>query len=580
MNSRAAATGHALPPVEQEIEELFYQRTRICLWLGVVFFSFFSLLDLVHCRPLFPLFFLYRLSFVLILLAMLGLGRRPEVRPHTRSIMCAVMLLGALIISLMTVKLGGFSSGYYVGILLMVAGGFSVLPLTVSQALSLGFAMYLTYALTVFFGSWPLDHQAVIHAVNNTFFFFSIVIVTTVQCFDEIQTQLRSLRAKTSLRAINDELKQYTGNLESLVKQRMALLEESDLKFRDLYNNILDLVVLIDPAGAVRMINHHGAQLLELSPVALQGRPLADFLPPRSRDALHNEVLPRLRRGEEVRGVQMQLLTYHGRPLEAELSGAAVTMPEGDECCQLIIRDITATKEMEKRVLESQQLLDTSRQAAIFGLARLAECRDDGTGAHLLRIREYTRILAVELARSPQFADIVNEHFIEDLCLSSLLHDIGKIGIPDAILLKPERLTDPEFNAMKRHCEYGSAALATAEKDSESPSFLRLGQEITRYHHERWDGDGYPCGLAGEAIPLSARIVALADVYDALTTRRPYKGAYDHARARRLIVEDSGRRFDPAVVEAFLRRDHEFQAAGEHAAAPLERASTEPYALQ
>jgi PAS domain S-box-containing protein len=580
MNARAAATGRLSPPVEQETEELFYQRTRVCLWLGVVFFSFFSLLDLVHCRPLFPLFFLYRLSFVLILLVMLALIRRPEVRPHTRSAMGAVMLLGALIISLMTVKLGGFSSGYYVGILLMVAGGFSVLPLNVSQALTLGFAMYLTYGLTVFLGSRPLDHQAVIQAVNNTFFFFSIVVVTTVQCFDEIQTQARALRAKLSLRAINDELKQYTGNLESLVKQRMALLEESDLKFRDLYNNILDLVVLIDPADAVRMINHHGAQLLELSPEALQGRPLADFLPPRSRDALHGEVLSRLRRGEEVRGVQMQMMTYHGRPLEVELSGAAVTMPEGDQCCQLIIRDITATKEMEKRVLESQQLLDTSRQAAIFGLARLAECRDDGTGAHLLRIREYTRILAVELARSPQFADTVSEHFIKDLCLSALLHDIGKIGIPDAILLKPARLTEPEFAAMKRHCEYGSAALSSAEKDSESGSFLGLGQEIARFHHERWDGAGYPCGLAGEAIPLSARIVALADVYDALTSKRPYKDAYAHAHARRLIVEDSGRRFDPAVVAAFLQREHEFQSARDHAAPPPERVSTEPYALR
>jgi len=116
-----------------------------------------------------------------------------------------------------------------------------------------------------------------IDVVNNSFFFLSIVIVTTAQCFDEIQTQVRSLRAKKSLQAINRELKHYTGNLESLVKQRMELLEESDLKFRELYNNILDLVVLIDPTGAIRMINPRGAHLLELSPQLLQGRPFADF---------------------------------------------------------------------------------------------------------------------------------------------------------------------------------------------------------------------------------------------------------------------------------------------------------------
>jgi PAS domain S-box-containing protein len=569
MTGRTAAAEGASPPVEQEMEELFYQRTRICLWMGVVFFSFFSLLDFVHCRPWFSLFFFYRLSFVLILLGMLRLLKQPEVKRHTRPMMFAAMLLGALIISLMTVKLGGFASGYYVGILLMVAGGFSVLPLTVLQALLLGGSMYLVYALTVFLGSPPMDHRAMIDVVNNSFFFLSIVIVTTAQCFDEIQTQVRSLRAKKSLQAINRELKHYTGNLESLVKQRMELLEESDLKFRELYNNILDLVVLIDPTGAIRMINPHGAHLLELSPQTLQGRPFADFLPPRDQDMLHGEVMDRLRRGERVRGVQMQMLTYQGQPLEVELSGNTVAMPEGDQCCQLIIRDITATKEMEKRVLESRQLLDTSRQAAIFGLARLAECRDDGTGAHLLRIREYTRILAVELAQSPQFAPVVTEHFIEDLCLSSLLHDIGKIGIPDAILLKPERLTVPEFDAMKRHCEFGSAALASAEKNSESISFLRLGQEITRFHHESWDGSGYPHGLAGEAIPLSARIVALADVYDALTSSRPYKPAYSHTQTRQLIVQDSGRRFDPAVVDAFLKREHEFQAARKQSATAL-----------
>ena len=138
MTGRTAAAEGASPPVEQEMEELFYQRTRICLWMGVVFFSFFSLLDFVHCRPWFSVFFFYRLSFVLILLGMLRLLKQPEVKRHTRPMMFAAMLLGALIISLMTVKLGGFASGYYVGILLMVAGGFSVLPLTVLQALLLG----------------------------------------------------------------------------------------------------------------------------------------------------------------------------------------------------------------------------------------------------------------------------------------------------------------------------------------------------------------------------------------------------------------------------------------------------------
>ncbi|MGE4559569.1 MAG: HD domain-containing phosphohydrolase [Desulfobulbus sp.] len=545
-------------PVDQELEDLFYQRTRICLWLGAIFFSFFSLLDYVHARPFFSLFLAYRLSFVLVLIGLLQLLRVPEMKRYCREVMFGAILLGTLVIALMTVKLGGFGSGYYVGILLMIAGGFSVLPLNMTQSLGLGGAMYLIYALTVYLGSRPLDPEAVNYCINNSFFFLSIVIVTTVQCFDEIQTLLNSLRAQKSLHTINTELKHYTGNLESLVKKRMAQLEESDLKFRDLYNNILDLVVLIDENGLIQMINHHGAQLLELSAQALQRRPLADFFPPQDRDLLQQKILSDLEKGKQVRAVQMQMLTYRGRTLEVELSGNAVAMPEAQKCFQLIIRDISLTKQMEKQVLESKQLLDTSRQAAIFGLASLAECRDDTTGAHLLRIRDYTRILALELAQSPDPPAIINDNFIENLCISSMLHDIGKIGIPDAILLKPDRLTTEEFSIIQQHCELGSNALASAERDSESLSFLRLGQEITRYHHERWDGTGYPNGLKGEDIPLAARIVSLVDVYDALTSKRPYKDAFSHEEACRIIVSGSDRLFDPMVVAAFLRREQEF----------------------
>ncbi|WP_448873081.1 HD domain-containing phosphohydrolase [Desulfobulbus propionicus] len=554
----ATAAGLSNPSVHHELEALFFQRTRICLWLGAIFFSFFSLLDYVHARPFFALFIAYRLTFVLILVALLQLLRLPELRHHAREIMFVAMLLGTLVIALMTVKLGGFVSGYYVGILLMIAGGFSVLPLNVGQSLGLGAAMYLIYAVTVYWSARPLDNQEINFLINNSFFFFSIVIVTTVQCFDEIQTLLRSLRAQKSIQAIRTELKEYTDNLESLVKQRMALQEESDLKFKDLYNNILDLVVLIDPHGIIQMVNHHGAQLLELSTEALRNRPMADFLPPKDQDLLHRDILNRLCQGEQIKGVQLQMLTSHGRVLEMELNGNAVTIPDTQPCYQLIIRDITLTKQIEMEVLKSKQLRDTSRQAAIFGLASLAECRDDITGAHLLRIRDYTRILATELARSPDPPAMITDHFIDDLCLSSMLHDIGKIGIPDAILHKPGRLSEEEFAVMQHHCEYGSNALASAERDSDSLSFLRLGQQITRSHHERWDGTGYPQGLQGEAIPLSARIVSLADVYDALTSKRPYKEAFSHEQARRVILSESGRLFDPMVVAAFLRREQEF----------------------
>ena len=139
-----------------------------------------------------------------------------------------------------------------------------------------------------------------------------------------------------------------------------------------------------------------------------------------------------------------------------------------------------------------------------------------------------------------------------------MLHDIGKVGIPDRILLKPGKLTLNEYDIMKNHCIFGSIALKEAETGSENDSFLQMGQDITHYHHEKWNGSGYPAGLIGDSIPLAARIVALADVYDALTTRRVYKPAYGHEFSKRIIVKGSGEHFDPDIVDAFLLAEKEF----------------------
>ncbi len=542
-----------------EVNTIFYQRTRISLWLGVVFFSLFSLLDYVCCSEFYILFLIYRLVLIIILLLMLGMLRRPFFKRCVRSIMYTAMLLGTLVISLMVVKLGGFSSSYYVGILLMIAGAFSVLPLTVVQSLFTGMSMYLVYVATNIVGIPSLGDEAVISAISNSFFFFSIIAVTTVQCFDDLQTQRKAFRAKENLQSLRHELIKYTDNLEALIKSRMEQQEETNLKFKDLYDNILDLVVLIDTNGIIHTINQHCADILECSSEEIQGKQLGALMTAECRDFLLSESVSRLHSGEGVQGIQLQMVTGSGRVIDVEMSGNPVDMQENGENYLLIIRDISKTKEMEKQVLESNQLLDTSRQAAIFGLARLAECRDDDTGAHLLRLRKYTRLLADEMANNSEYGHLITPAFLNDIDLSSVLHDIGKVGIPDSILQKPGKLTDEEFDRMKRHCEYGGATLSVAEKGSKSFSFLKMAQDISRYHHEKWDGSGYQEGLSGKDIPLSARIVALADVYDALTSKRSYKPAFNHDQALEIIVKESGRQFDPSIVEAFLKQEEEFK---------------------
>ncbi len=201
-----------------------------------------------------------------------------------------------------------------------------------------------------------------------------------------------------------------------------------------------------------------------------------------------------------------------------------------------------------------------TRDMTIFALARLAESRDPETGAHLERVRSYCRVLAARLSARPKHRREVTGEFVELIYRTSPLHDIGKVAIPDAILLKPGRLTEVEFAVMKTHTLHGAATLEAAVAEFPGARSLEMARDIALGHHEKFDGSGYPRGLAGEDIPLSARIMALADVYDALTSRRVYKEAFSHDRARSIILEHPGRHFDPDVVDAFLAEEARFVA--------------------
>ncbi|MFN0008084.1 MAG: HD domain-containing phosphohydrolase [Planctomycetota bacterium] len=198
--------------------------------------------------------------------------------------------------------------------------------------------------------------------------------------------------------------------------------------------------------------------------------------------------------------------------------------------------------------------LDQAQHATILALARLAERRDMETGRHLERVAGYCRLIAESLRALGCHAGTITDAFIEDLASSSPLHDIGKVGIPDSILLKPGSLTPEEWTIMKTHAEIGGSTLDGVIAGLQAPGFLTMGRDIAWCHHEKWDGSGYPRGLVGTEIPLCARIVALADVYDALTTVRPYKQAWPHADAIDWILSRAGTHFDPDVVAAFAAR--------------------------
>ncbi len=215
-------------------------------------------------------------------------------------------------------------------------------------------------------------------------------------------------------------------------------------------------------------------------------------------------------------------------------------------------------EELQHIVNDRSTEVPATRDIAVFALAKLAESRDPETGAHLKRVSGYCRILAEELSKEGPYSEQIDFQYIADIYHSSPLHDIGKIGIPDAVLLKPGRLTAEEFKIMQRHSIIGAEVLERAIKRGSCGRFFGMAADIARSHHERFNGSGYPHGLCGTDIPLSARIVGLADVFDALTSKRVYKPAFSIEVAKRMIEDESGAHFDPVIVAAFQRRFADF----------------------
>jgi putative two-component system response regulator len=265
---------------------------------------------------------------------------------------------------------------------------------------------------------------------------------------------------------------------------------------------------------------------------------------------------------DEEHGLGCGAVDYITKPLRPAIVMARVRAQLEVKYARDWLKDQNSYLEAEvaRRMSENQLIQEVS----IHALARLAETRDPETGNHLHRTQEYVRTLSRDLQHHPRFSSYLTDRAIEALAKSAPLHDIGKVGIPDHILLKPGRLTPEEWEVMKTHAKLGSEAIEQAERDAAKPvEFLTIAKEIAHYHHEKWDGSGYPEGLQGDNIPVSARLMALADVFDALISRRVYKPPMPFEAARDIIAAERGRHFDPDVVDAFLNNFAHFRSIAE-----------------
>ncbi|MCL2108489.1 MAG: response regulator [Oscillospiraceae bacterium] len=272
------------------------------------------------------------------------------------------------------------------------------------------------------------------------------------------------------------------------------------------------------------------------------------------------EALKILKEDERYRSIPVIFLTGK-HDSASELRGfelGAVDFINKPFATLVLLRRIKLHIETDELIKESRRDLEQTHNATIEVMANMVERRDEITGGHIARTQKYLEILINELLRTGTYADEISGWDMGMLLPSAQLHDIGKIAISDLILNKPAKLTDEEFGKIKQHCGEGESIIDEIIAKTKNNSFLTHAKRFAGYHHEKWNGKGYPIGLSGEEIPLEGRIMAIADVYDALVSERPYKQAFTHDRAVEIIKGDSGIHFDPKIVEAFLNVAEDF----------------------
>lgn len=356
---------------------------------------------------------------------------------------------------------------------------------------------------------------------------------------------------------------EYTHRLEAQVEARTRELARTN----DFLKGILDSstgvsIVVCDLEGKIIFWNSGAENILGYRSDEMLGQSIMKLYPKETdRSVIRSTLIEKVKSGHGSIQETVSQVSRDGS--EVVLALAVSPMRDSKGKLQGILglgQDVTEQVRLHERLVDSYKRIRNIQGASIFALAKLAEARDGETGSHLKRLQAYCEVLCRQLSKREMYCEMFNEEYILDLVQCSVLHDIGKLVIPDSILFHPGKFGKEDFDIMKQHALDGGKALEEAAVEAgEGQSYLTLGRDVCYYHHERWDGSGYPFGLKGDDIPLAARIVSVADVYDALTTARRYKPAFNHEEASEIIENDSGRQFDPEVVAAFVAGKPDFR---------------------
>lgn len=541
-----------------ELDSLHHRRVYHIILVGSTVMLLFSLLDFMYAPEHFSSFLRYRLAVVFIggvLLTVLFCDKRKRYALYIG--FCGYTCAGLAILAMIS-QMDGVASSYYVGLIVIMTIYSALAPLTMGQALVAGFFMVSAYFLLIFLPGQLSDAQ-LMTLFNNLFFMVCFVLIIATQSWTETAARKREFELRMEVNDAAQELARQASLLEKEVSRRSAEREKAEKRYRLLFDHIADAVAVINEGGELLQFNTAFARHF---PSHAQRQPALfyDCLPEPERYDLEKKVRSCIRTATPLTAFRVIMQTRDGGVLDAEINGSPLPQKDRTSGMQLIIRDLTIRKKLEQQLVISLQTIKQTESATILVLAKLSEYRDVTPENHLERIREYCRTLAIELSRKKEFTDLITPSFIQDIYHGSILHDIGKVSIPDALLNPSAPLTEQEQEMLRRHTIAGGDVIKAMEDESKGGGFLGLAKTIAYFHHERWDGKGYPHGLKREEVPLAARIMALADAYEEMTARGDGQPPLSHRDAVQSILGQSGHHFDPQVVEAFLNRQQKFNA--------------------
>lgn len=534
----------------EETQSLHHRRVNYIVLGGALLMLLFSLLDYVTVPQLFDTFLNYRVA-----AAIFGVGLFWVNRYDRKNVYCFWVGFTGFISVIFTMlliiqQLGGVFSPYYVGLIVAIALYVTLAPLTVLQTLMAGGVLVGGYVATIAF-SQPLAPPYLITLFSNLFFMVCFILILATQSWADTVARRGEYMLRKEEDATTGELETQAEKLETEVEKRSIEQDALEERYRQLFNQLADDVVVVDPSG--KIVQSNKSFELHFSPsVNVAVTSFWNIVSEKDRPHLEKVLKDLVTTGTSIVDGKMTMVRGDGSRVDVEVNGSIVTRRGVPQKILLIMRDLSTRKEIELQLIKSLEMKKKTETSAILVLAKLSEFRDVTPHNHLERIREYCKALALELSQTSAFKNVMTSTYIEDIYHASILHDIGKVAIPDEYMAGDASQVEYEKDLMRRHTLIGGEVIREMEEESQGSGFLSMAKHIAYFHHERWDGEGYPYGLAKREIPLAARIVAIADTYEEMTALVAEEGADVHQKAVDYITRKSGTHFDPKVVEYFL----------------------------